>query len=362
MKIYFRRFILVSCVLCIGVGLMACEDSYMMRKLKGKKDEPAKVGTPQTPAAPTPAVPETPSQPAIPPSQPSTLITTPTVPAEPPASDKSLRDKLNAYVACLNRTKPRTLQSRERYLSWVDETAGPNCKERYISYGLYTLYADGIQKCQQAVELGAASPPSLPKLQEAATQLTAAFVELVPLTQKVSDYYEQEDYKDDQCAKGKEMHPQLMAAFQRFIAADAAVTAELTPLQREMDLKELALLNQEGKQLQYLSKKFLVTSESLLSQVPKQAPPSWGGEGYVQQYALVETDYQALQDYLVAHPDEADKAFWFSAFSSSVKDFYTQAKFLKRDLASGKKAGPNELNSLIEKYNRMVSDGNNLRF
>jgi hypothetical protein len=76
----------------------------------------------------------------------------------------------------------------------------------------------------------------------------------------------------------------------------------------------------------------------------------------------VETDYQALQDYLTTHGDEANQVFWFSAFSGSAKDFYTQAKFLKRDLASGKKVGPGEVNPLIDQYNRMVGDGNNLRF
>jgi hypothetical protein len=129
-----------------------------------------------------------------------------------------------------------------------------------------------------------------------------------------------------------------------------------------MDQKELARLQQAGKQLQYLSKKFLVSSELLLAQVPKQVTPAWTGEGFLQQYEMVEADFQGMQDYLSSHADEADKVFWFSAFSMSAKDFYAKAKFLKRDLAAGKKLGPDEINALIEQYNRMVGDGNNLRF
>jgi uncharacterized protein DUF3829 len=360
MKI-LRKIVLMIPILAIGLCLLSCEDSYMMRKFKEKKIEQA--SPPQTPSAPvaSPAPPPQVPGPTAPSAQ------TPTAPAPiPPAdmvgSDKSLSEKLNAFIACLNRTKPRTLQSRERYLSWVDEKTGPNCKERYISYGLYTLYEDGIQKCQQAIDLGKASLPALPKLQQAAEQLTAAFTELVPLTQKASDYYEQEDYKDDQCAKGKAMHPQLMAAFQRFIDASEAMNAEITPLQREMDQKELAQLNQQGKKLQYLSKKFLVSGEMLLAQVPKQVTPAWDSAAFLQQYPQVETDFQAMQDYATAHVDEAGAVFWFNAFSGSAKDFYTQAKFLKRDLTSGTKPGAEEVNKLIEQYNRMVSDGNNLRF
>ncbi|MCA0420866.1 MAG: YiiG family protein, partial [Proteobacteria bacterium] len=47
--------------------------------------------------------------------------------------------KSNAYTGLMNRTL-RAIQSWERYGSWVDMKKGPTGKERYITYGLYSLY------------------------------------------------------------------------------------------------------------------------------------------------------------------------------------------------------------------------------
>ena len=62
--------------------------------------------------------------------------------ASAPAGEAELQaaiTKSNAYTALMNRTL-RAIQSWERYASWVDMKKGPTGKERYISYGLYSLY------------------------------------------------------------------------------------------------------------------------------------------------------------------------------------------------------------------------------
>jgi hypothetical protein len=76
----------------------------------------------------------------------------------------------------------------------------------------------------------------------------------------------------------------------------------------------------------------------------------------------MEKDYQAYTDYATAHPDEGKGVFWYSSFESSAKNFYTKAKFLKRDLSEGKKPDANSLNDLIQQYNSLVSDSNNVKF
>ncbi len=62
--------------------------------------------------------------------------------------------KSNAYTALMNRTL-RAIQSWERYASWVDMKKGPTGKERYISYGLYSLYdvTGEIRKAEEAAAL-----------------------------------------------------------------------------------------------------------------------------------------------------------------------------------------------------------------
>ena len=82
------------------------------------------------------------------------------------AADQDLQaaiTKSNAYTGLMNRTL-RAIQSWERYGSWVDMNKGPTGKERYITYGLYSLYDvnSEIEKAEEAM----ASEPKLPAIDE----------------------------------------------------------------------------------------------------------------------------------------------------------------------------------------------------
>jgi hypothetical protein len=47
------------------------------------------------------------------------------------------------------------------------------------------------------------------------------------LLKQADDYYQQENYKDDKMAKGKALHPQLVAAWDAFAAADKALRSNV---------------------------------------------------------------------------------------------------------------------------------------
>ena len=359
LKVSFLALVLTT----VGCDVGAIKQKIEAFKNRGKK--PAPVVAPTPPVPPTPPTP--PAPPVAPPATPAeTQPTAPeTAPSTPtgPGDDASLIEKINGYIACSNRTVSRTLDSRSRYLSWVSEQAGPTCTERYISYGLYTLYEDGVPKCNEAVTRGKATPPSMPKLEQAAADMAAAYAELVPLTQKAEDYYQQQDYKDDNCAKAKAMHPQLMAAFNKFMAAEKIVAGELDGLKAELDVKQLARIEAEqGKKLQWYTQNFMMNTRSLVRSVPKENAVSFDSAAYLAAFNSLQPAYDQLIEYSAAHPDEASGAFWYSAFESSAKNFYTKAKFLKRDVAEGKKPDARALNELIDEYNRVVGDANNLRF
>src|SRR4029453_10909556 len=170
-------------------SLSACDFGGLKKRIDKPLGKTPRVPAPPLPppAPPVPPFPPVPAVPPVPPvpapathpaetapasqpaSQPATApatspesAATPTAPVPPTApaapvgtvTDNDLIEELNGYIECLNRTQTRTNDSRNRYLSWVSETAGPNCQERYISYGLYTLYEDGIEKCNRAVTRG----------------------------------------------------------------------------------------------------------------------------------------------------------------------------------------------------------------
>ncbi len=61
------------------------------------------------------------------------------------------------------------------------------------------------------------------ELEAAASAYVEAVTTLEPLLKEADDYYEQEDYKDDKMAKGKALHPKLMAAWDAFEKSDKAL-------------------------------------------------------------------------------------------------------------------------------------------
>src|SRR5690242_36450 len=128
----------------------------------------------------------------------------------------SATEKLNAYVGCINRLSARSYQSRDRYFSWAAKS-GPTGKERII-YGTYTIY--DTSDCRKNVEKANALEPRDAELEAAATAYTDAVSKLEPLLKEADDYYSQENYKDDRMAKGKALHPRLVAAWDAFASAD----------------------------------------------------------------------------------------------------------------------------------------------
>ena len=67
-----------------------------------------------------------------------------------------------------------------------------------------------------------------------------AVVTLEPLLKEADDYYDQENYKDDRMAKGKALHPRLVAAWDAFAAADQTLRTGLDVLQDKRALERLA--------------------------------------------------------------------------------------------------------------------------
>jgi hypothetical protein len=124
--------------------------------------------------------------------------------------------KINAYVGCINRLSERAYDSRKRYFSWVGRK-GPTGRERII-YGTYTIY--NTADCKNNVAKANAMEPRDSAIEAAATAYVAAVTALEPLLKEADDYYSQENYKDDRMAKGKALHPRLVAAWNAFAMAD----------------------------------------------------------------------------------------------------------------------------------------------
>lgn len=166
------------------------------------------------------------------------------------AQDKAtpIGPKLQPYIGCINRLSERSYESRARYLSWSKES-GPTGRERII-YGLYTIY--DTADCRKNVEQAAGMAPKNEELEKAGAAYASAVGALEPMLKEADDYYRQEDYKDDKMARGKAMHPRLMAAWAAFATADTQLRGVVQRLNDQSQMEELAEVEKrEGRKARW---------------------------------------------------------------------------------------------------------------
>jgi hypothetical protein len=179
----------------------------------------------------------------------------------PSPADKSLTEKLNVYVECLNRLSARSYDSRERYFSWAAKT-GPTGRERII-YGTYTIY--DTADCRKGVEKANAMEPHDADIEAAASAYAAAVSALEPLLKETDDYYEQENYKDDKMAKGKALHPRLVAAWDAFASADQKLRSGVEAVNDRRALARLADIEKsEGRTARYQIEALMIQAKRVL--------------------------------------------------------------------------------------------------
>jgi hypothetical protein len=242
--------------------------------------------------------------------------------AQTPPPAPSPDEKLNAYVGCINRLSERSYDSRSRYFSWADKS-GPTGKERII-YGTYTIY--DTSDCKKNVEKANALAPHDAALEAAATAYAEAVSKLEPLLKEADDYYSQQDYKDDKMAKGRALHPRLVAAWDAFASADQKLRGGVDAINDKRALEKLAAIEQsEGRKARYHVEALMIHAKRVLRAEDPAKPD-------------LAAITQALNDYegVVKGAEQFSGAGGDgkigSLFISNAKSFLVTAKALMRRL------------------------------
>jgi len=177
--------------------------------------------------------------------------------------------KMNAYVGCLNRLSSRAFDSRSRYFSWAAKS-GPTGRERII-YGLYTIY--DTSDCKKNVEKANAIEPHDAAIEAAGSAYAEAAGALEALLKEADDYYTQQNYKDDKMAKGKALHPRLVAAWDTFERADKALRGEVEAVNDKRALEKLAAIEtSEGRKARYHVEALMIHAKRVLRTVDTKSP------------------------------------------------------------------------------------------
>ena len=169
--------------------------------------------------------------------------------------------KLNACVSCINRLSAGAYDSRKRYFSWAAKN-GPTGKERII-YGTYTI--SDTSDCRKNIDKANALEPRDAELEAAATAYGDAVSKLEPLLKEANDYYTQENYKDDRMAKGKALHPRLIAAWDVFGGADQKLRNAVDTINDRRAAERLAEIEgKEGRKARYYIEAVMIHAKRVL--------------------------------------------------------------------------------------------------
>ena len=236
------------------------------------------------------------------------------------AETSSLTEKINAYVGCINRLSERAYDSRERYFSWVGKK-GPTGKERII-YGTYTIY--DTADCKSGVEKANTLDPRNAELEAAASTYVDAVVALEPLLKDADDYYSQENYKDDKMAKGKALHPQLVAAWTAFATADAKLRSGIDVVQDMLAAEDLVNIEkEEGRKGRYHIQALMMHAKRLMRAQSTDKPD-------LAKITAALGEYEAATKAADSYAEQNKDSKIGSSFVSSAKSFLVTSKQLMR--------------------------------
>jgi hypothetical protein len=274
--------------------------------------------------------------------------------ARRPAQDPELQAaiaKANAFTSLANRTL-RAIESWDRYKSWVDLKKGPTGKERYITYGLYSLYdvKDEIARAEAAV----GQPPAQPELDGAVKRYIAAYQELAPLITRAERYYERKDYRDDNAAEGRELHGRMVPAAEAFLRERAAFDAQLNAYKKGIDARELAAIEaSEGRQARWQLRNIMINARAVMDQMPSNEKPIVDLPAFdaaLASYAAAIKEMDRFKDNNPAGVPIIDSSA--SSWLGSLRDFREKLGKSKGDVRKG---AASDANRLVSSYNMMVT-------
>lgn len=278
--------------------------------------------------------------------------------ATPKPRDEALQAaiaKSNAYIGLMNRTL-RASQSWSRYTSWVDVRKGPTGRERYIDYGLYSLYdvRGEIEKALAAT----GEAPLVPELDATIKRYVEAYQALAPLITKANGYYERKDYRDDRMAEGKALHAMLVPAAEAFLKERALLDQQMRGFKRDLNVREIAAIEAaEGRNARWHVRNVMMTAEEVIERMPSNAAPVVKMPEFEEVLARYAAAVREMDTYAQANPGQ------FSGFESQPRSLLGKLRDFRDRLArargDARRGAGQDMTWIINEYNMMVTFSRN---
>lgn len=273
------------------------------------------------------------------------------LPADKRAELNALIAKNNAYIGLFNRTQ-RANQSWERYTSWVNVERGPTGHERYITYGLYSLY-DVRSEIQKALDV-AGKEPKVPELDRAIERFVGAYEALAPLIDRAQRYYERKDYKSDAMVEGRELHAKLVPAAREFLKEDAEARQLMKLFAgRVFELELAAIEMEEGRKGRWQMKRVQMAARQAMDQLPTREKPVVDMPAFSKSVAEYGKVVREFDDYMRANPDSGgsmrDRP---ASLLGKLREYEEE---LQRARGDARRARGQGTTWIVNEYNMMIS-------
>ncbi len=233
----------------------------------------------------------------------------------------------------------------------------PLDKEPSEELGRITFFGSGnydmaLKTIRDAFDVAASEGPEKYKhLQPLADELYGACQELATLYGDARAYYDAEDFKDDDYARGKEIHGKMRLANERFDKALRQMEAALSVEEDKRMEEELAEFDDKGsyghqfRQAHYKAKQTLRVIDSVESDIDAI-------DKAVEDFVAAFKDLKAFAD------GKADLHVTFKAYVDQVEGFTGAIKRFRRELKAEER-DPDKLrqehDAIISAYNTIIS-------
>ncbi|WP_299098200.1 YiiG family protein [uncultured Winogradskyella sp.] len=159
---------------------------------------------------------------------------------------KEFIDKYNMYIGFGNRFDKNVGNSYERYFSWADYEKGPSNESKRIG-GVTTLSDFELEKLEKAIALD----PEIEEVDDLMKTVLKDATTLYSTLEKADSYYQKQDYKDDDFALGKDLHKELVKAFENYYKSYDTMYINFKGLQNSLKEFEANKYKENGELIRY---------------------------------------------------------------------------------------------------------------
>lgn len=189
-------------------------------------------------------------------------------------------NKQGLFVQCEKALEESRRNAIRYYYNWMKNPEGPTGKERYVN-GIHKI--NGLAECKKFLGEAAGIKTDIKPLadvEKTFSDYVEVMEKMVPLVDKMHQYYKDEDYKDDKFAKGKQYHTELMTMLKKVMPMVKLMGDTLDKVEDDLAVRRAAYYKKKyGEEIRYLmirtqqvNKRLVI--EALNTRNPKVTDPA----------------------------------------------------------------------------------------